>query len=186
MVGPLGVVVSPFRPTSRIEGHFEAARRDLSARHGKTGPWERPNLVPIRFPCSPLPPSFTVNTFIEGCSRSDAAADFLRSLPTTGGSVPSPLGARGAGVHAVCGGCSSSSSLSYSAGPVSFSFSTESSALVYGLEWCHSHLESCHFQSALFLATPGRPSPFSPRPQRFSNRSPSGVFGISPTPSPPV
>jgi len=27
----------------------------------------------------------------------------------------------------------------------------ESSALVHGLEWCRSHLKSCHFQSALFL-----------------------------------
>jgi len=30
-------------------------------------------------------------------------------------------------------------------------FSAESFALVHGLEWCHSHLKSCHFQSALFL-----------------------------------
>jgi len=44
----------------------------------------------------------------------------------------------------------SSSSLSYSAGPVSSSFSVESLELVYGLEWCNSHLKACHFQSALF------------------------------------
>jgi len=31
------------------------------------------------------------------------------------------------------------------------SFSAESLALIHGLEWCHSHLKSCHFQSALFL-----------------------------------
>jgi len=104
-----------------------------------------------------------VTTFIEGCSRSDtgrsdaAAADFLRSLPTsdavvwTDSSVPSLLGAEGADIHVVCGRCSSSSSLSYSAGPVSFSFSAESLALIHGLEWCHSHLKSCHFQLALFL-----------------------------------
>jgi len=103
-----------------------------------------------------------MTTFIEGCSRSDpgrsdTAADFLLSLPTpivvvwTDGSVSSPLGAGGAGIHAACGRCSSSSSLSYSAGPVSSIFSAESSALVHGLEWCHSHLKSCHFQSALFL-----------------------------------
>jgi len=41
--------------------------------------------------------------------------------------------------------------LSYSAGPVFSSFSAEFLALVHGLEWCHSHLKSCHFQSALYL-----------------------------------
>jgi len=142
MFGPLGVVVLPFRPTFRIERrapyhHVQAARR-----------WCR------KFGGSP---NFIVTTFIEGCSRSDPGrsdteANFLRSLPTidvvwTDGSVPSG----GAGIHAVCGRCSSSSSLSYSAGPVSSSFSAESSALIYDLEWCHSHLKSCHFQSALFL-----------------------------------
>jgi len=103
-----------------------------------------------------------VTTFIEGYSRfdpgrSDTTANFIRGLSITDvviwtdGSVLSPLGAGGAGVYAVYGGCSSSSSLSYSAGPVSSSFSAETSALVHGLEWCHSHLKSCHFQSALFL-----------------------------------
>jgi len=112
---------------------------------------------------SPLDsPNFPVTTVIEGCSRSnpgrsDTAADFLQSLPITDvvvwtdGSVPSPLCAGGAGFHAACGRCSSSSSLSYTAGLVSSSFSAESSALVHGLERCHSHLKSCHFQSALFL-----------------------------------
>jgi len=47
--------------------------------------------------------------------------------------------------------CSSSSSLSYSAGPISSSFSAESLAMLHGLEWCHSHLKTCHFQSALIL-----------------------------------
>jgi len=61
------------------------------------------------------------------------------------------MGAEGAGIYAACGRCSSSSSLSYSVGPVSSSFSAESSALVYDLEWCHSHPKACHFQSALFL-----------------------------------
>jgi len=55
------------------------------------------------------------------------------------------------GVQVVCGRCSSSSSLSYSAGLVSSSFSAESLAPLHGLEWFHSHLKSCHFQSALFL-----------------------------------
>jgi len=75
----------------------------------------------------------------------------LRKNVWADGYVPSPLGTGGAGIHAVCGRCSSSSSLSYSAGPVTSSFSAESFALVHGLEWCHSHLKSCHFQSARFL-----------------------------------
>jgi len=66
-------------------------------------------------------------------------------------SVPSPLGAGGAGDQVACRRCSSSSSLSYPAGPISSSFLAESLALVHGLEWCHSHLKTCHFQSALFL-----------------------------------
>jgi len=40
--------------------------------------------------------------------------------------------------------------LYYWAGTIS-GFSAEPHALVYGLEWCHSYLKSCHFQSALFL-----------------------------------
>jgi len=43
------------------------------------------------------------------------------------------------------------SSLSYSAGPISSSFSAESLALVHGLEWCHSDLKTCSFQLVLFL-----------------------------------
>jgi len=116
--------------------------------------------MPIHSPLDP--PNFTMTTFIECCScsnpgRSDAAADFLRSLPTfnvviwTDDSVPSPLGAGGASVQAACRRCSFSSSLSYSAGPVSSSFSAESLALVHGLKWCNSHLKAFHFQSALFL-----------------------------------
>jgi len=128
---------------------------------GKPGPQRETYLVPASTP-SWTPPNFTVTTFIEGYShsdpgRSDTAGDFLRSHPTTDvvvwtdGSVSFPLGAGGASIHAVCRRCSSSSSLSYSAGLVSSSFSAKSSALAHGLEWCYSHLKSCHFQSALFL-----------------------------------
>jgi len=107
---------------------------------------------------SPLEPSkLHLTNFIEGCSCSNTIADFLRRLLTsdvfiwTIGSVPSPLSAGSAGVQAACRRCSSSSSLSYSAGLISSSFSVEFLALVYGLEWCHFHLKTCHFQSALFL-----------------------------------
>jgi len=112
---------------------------------------------------SPLEPSkITVTTFNEGCSRSDpgrsnAAGYCLSILLTsdvvvwTDGSAPSPLSAGGADVQAACRRCLSSSSLSYSAGPVSSSFLAESLALVHDLEWCHSHLKTCHFQSSLFV-----------------------------------
>jgi len=53
--------------------------------------------------------------------------------------------------QAACRRWSSSSSLSYSVGHISFSFSAESLALVRSLEWCHSYLKTCHFQSAFFL-----------------------------------
>jgi len=49
-----------------------------------------------------------------------------------------------------------SSSLSYSAGPISCSFSAEFLKLVYGLEWCHSHLTTCYFQLALDLLSTAR------------------------------
>jgi len=105
----------------------------------------RDKLILCLFALLWTPPNFTVTTFIESCSRSDpgqsdAAADFLRSLPTsdavvvTDGFVPSPLGSRGAGVQAVYVRCLSNSSLSYSAGPVFSSFSAEFLALVHVLE----------------------------------------------------
>jgi len=82
---------------------------------GKPGPQRKTDLVPTHSPLNP--PNFTVTTFIEGCSRSDpgrsdTVADFLWSLPTTDvvvwtdGSVPSPLGAGDAGIHAVRRRCS--------------------------------------------------------------------------------
>jgi len=125
---------------------------------GKVGPQRKTDLVPIH---SPLDlPNLNVTTFIESRSRSDPGRSdtvFLLSLPIidvdvrTDCSVLSPLGVGGAGINAVCERSSSFSSLSYSAGPVFSSFSAESSALVHDLEWCHSHLKSCNFQSALFL-----------------------------------
>jgi len=46
---------------------------------------------------------------------------------------------RGTGVQVACMKCLSSS-LSYSAGAISCSFSAESLVLVHGLDWFHSHL----------------------------------------------
>jgi len=66
----------------------------------------------------------------------------------TDGFVSTALGTAGLGIHAVCRRCLSSSSLSYSADPIS---SAESFTVVHGVEWCHSYLTSCHFKLALFL-----------------------------------
>jgi len=41
--------------------------------------------------------------------------------------------------------------LSYSTDPIFSSFSVEFLTLLHGLEWCHSHFNTFHFQSALFL-----------------------------------
>jgi len=100
--------LAPDNP-SQIEERF--ILRDRFAPHRKTTlpenhwfyvpSWDIPNI------------NFTVTTFIQACSRfdpgrPDAAADFLQRLPASNGvvwtrdSVPSHLGARGAGVHATC------------------------------------------------------------------------------------
>jgi len=99
-----------------------------------------------------------VTTFIKGCSHFDPGRpNFLRRLSAsdevirTNGSVLFLLGAEDAGVQAACRRCSSSFSPSYSAGPISSWSSLKSLALVHGQEWCHSHLQTCHFQSALAL-----------------------------------
>jgi len=86
----------------------------------------------------------------------------------TDGSFRSPLGAVGAGVHAACRRCFSSSSLSCSADPVISSFSVESLALVYGLEWCHHHLKTCTFNRPFSKPTPNRSLPFF-QPKSFGD-----------------
>jgi len=86
------------------------------------------------------------------CSRlSQKTPRVWRYRVWTDGSVSSLLGAISACVHEACRRCLSSSPLSYSAGSVSSSFSAESLALGYGLEWCYFHLKTYHFQSALFV-----------------------------------
>jgi len=62
--------------------------------------------------------------------------------------VPSPLGAGGADVQTAYRRCLSSTSLSYSASPISSSFLAESLALIHSLKCCHFHLKTCHIQSA--------------------------------------
>jgi len=101
------------------------------------------DLILIRSPLDPL--NFTGITFIKRllplrprpircCSRLSSKSPNIWCSRMDHGSAPSPFGFGGAGVQAVCRRCSSSSSLSNLAGPVSFSFSAESLPLVHSLK----------------------------------------------------
>jgi len=59
------------------------------------------------------------------------------------------------------------------------SLSAESLALVRGLEWCHYHLKTCHFQSALFLIDSQSNLALLFTAPAFSYQSPSGIFWTS-------
>jgi len=112
----------------------------------------------------------TLFTFIEGCFRSDAAADFLRRLPIvlrTDGSFPYSLGAEGACV--LCSRGVQKMLIAYPPlhCPSQLRRAAESLALVHGLEWCHSHLKACHVQSTFAF----------PRPRHIFNQNPFGIFG---------
>ena len=113
----------------------------------------------------PFPPwtatHFTVSPIIPDCTsnstaRLQSASSRLSSLPPsdilvwTDGSVPSLFGPGGAGVYVTCSKCNTSSSLSFSTGPIASSFTAETFALKQGLDWCTSHLLTCKFQSVLF------------------------------------
>jgi len=139
---------------------------------GKPSPQIKSDFVPIPLTRFRLP-NFTLTTFIEGCfrsdpGRSDAAADIFRRLPasdevvwTDDSAVCYPLSTVGTSVHAACRRCLSSSSLSYSVGPVSSTFLSWVPCTLHALElWYHSHLKTCHFQSALSKPTSNRPLPF--------------------------
>ena len=54
-------------------------------------------------------------------------------------------------MYVTCSKCKTSNSLSFSAGPIASSFTSETFALKQGLDWCTSHLMTCKFQSVLFL-----------------------------------
>ena len=120
--------------------------------------------------CPPCPPwnlpSFTVeSTLCSPCSRSDpphsrqgAALAHLDSLPPhdlvlwTDGSVPFPFGKGGSGVLANCSLCGTEATLSFSAGPMCSSFSTEACAILHALCWSRQHHKVCHFSSLLLLS----------------------------------
>ena len=117
--------------------------------------------------CLPFPPwnlpSFTVeSTLPTPCSRPDSplfrqgpALAHLDSLPPhdlvlwTDGSVPFPFGKGGSGVLANCSLCGTKATLSFSAGPVSSSFSAEAGAILHALCWSRQHQQVCHFSFLL-------------------------------------
>ena len=73
----------------------------------------------------------------------------------TDGSVPFPFGKGGSGVLANCSLCDTEATLSFSAGPVCSSFSTEACAILHALCWSRQHQQVCHF-SSLFLLSDSR------------------------------
>ena len=137
----------------------------------------------LAFPSNPPwnLPSFTVeSTLSSPCScsnpphsRQGAALAHLDSLPPhdlvpwTDGSVPFPFGKSGSCILANCSLCGPEATLSFSAGPVCFSFSAEACAIVHALCWSRQHHKVCHFSSLLLLsdsrsvlATLSSPPPF--------------------------
>ena len=120
--------------------------------------------------CAPFPPwnllSFTVeSTLPTPCSCSDpplsrqgAPLAHLDSLPRhdlvlwTDGSVPFPFGKSSSDVLANCSLCGTQATLSFSAGPVSSSFSAEACAILHALCWSRQHHKVCHFSSLLLLS----------------------------------
>ena len=109
-------------------------------------------------------PSFTVeSTLPTSCSCSDpplsrqgAALAHLDSLLPhdlvlwTDGFVPFPFGKGGSGVLANCSLCGTEATLSFSAGPVCFSFSAEACAILHVLCWSRQHQQVCLFSSPRF------------------------------------
>ena len=86
------------------------------------------------------------------------ALTHLDSLPPhdlvlwTDGSVSFPFGKGGSGVLANCSLCGTETTLSFLAGPVCSSFSTEVCAILHALCWSRQHHKVCHFSSLLLLS----------------------------------
>ena len=70
----------------------------------------------------------------------------------TDGCVPFPFGKGGSGVLANCSFCGAETTLSFSAGPVCSSFSTEACAILHALCWSRQHQQVCHFSSLILLS----------------------------------
>ena len=120
--------------------------------------------------CPPFPPwnlpSFTVDSTLSSlCSRSDpplsrqgAALAHLDSLLPhdlvlwTDGFVPFAFGKGALGLLANCSLCGTETTLSFSAGPVCSSFSSEACVILHALCWSRQHQQVCHFSSLLLLS----------------------------------
>ena len=100
-------------------------------------------------PCSRSNPSL---------SRQGAALAHLNSFPPhdlvlwTDGSVPSSFGKGGSGVLANCSLCGTEATLSFSAGPICLSFSTEACAILQAFCWSRQHQQVYHFSSLPLLS----------------------------------
>ena len=70
----------------------------------------------------------------------------------TDGFVPYPFGKGGSGVLVNCSLCGTEATLSFLAGPVCSSFSTEACAILHALCWSRQHQQVCHFSSLLLLS----------------------------------
>ena len=137
--------------------------RSFSRSHNLT-----PNLHLAREPlilCSPKPPwstpsSYTISLHLSSlCSckgpprRNTTATSHLSSLSHsdisvwTDGSVPGGLGQGGAWIHIKCTKCVTATSLSFSTGLWTTSYSAETFAILHALEWCISHSTTCNFES---------------------------------------
>ena len=109
-------------------------------------------------------PSLWSPPFSAPCSRCDsllshqgAALAHPDSLPfydlviSADGSVSLPFGKGGSGVLANCFLCGTEATLSFSAGPLCSSFSTEACAILHALCWSRQQEQVCHFSSLLLL-----------------------------------
>ena len=107
-------------------------------------------LIPLFLTKVRLSPSLTLSLFMIWC--------FEKTFP---------FGKGGSGVRANCSLCGTEATLSFSAGPVCLSFSTEACAILHALCWSRQHHKVCHFSSLLLLsdsrsvlATLSSPPPF--------------------------
>ena len=137
--------------------------RSFSRSHNLT-----PNLHLSREPlilCSPNPPGLPhLLTQFHSTSHPHALAktpslckhhSYLPSFPLsqsdisawTDGSVPGGLGQGGAGIHIKCSKCVTATSLSFSAGLWSTSYSAETIAILHALKWYIPHYKTCNFES---------------------------------------
>ena len=129
-------------------------------------PFTSPRKALLAFPfllgiCLPSPwsPPFPLHApALILLSHQDAALAHLHSLLRhdlvlwTDGSVPFSFGKGGSGVLANCSLCGTEATLSFSAGPVSSSFSAEACAILHALCWSRQHQQVCHFSSLLLLS----------------------------------